>query len=87
MPASRDSKNISEFCDAIDAQMPRAVALQTQNPPAATLLWLQIERDLLAQAPLVPVANRRNADFVSERVGNNQYNPQWGVMVSQLWVK
>jgi hypothetical protein len=67
--------------------MKRASALQAQDPPAATLLWQEVERDLLAQAPLLPTDNRRNIDFLSERVGNYQYNPQWGPLLSQLWVK
>jgi YVTN family beta-propeller protein len=82
------SSNLTGFCDpSIDAKMARATALQATNPPAATLLWQQIERELLAQAPLVPTDNRRNSDFVSKRVGNYQYNPQWGVLLSQLWVR
>jgi len=80
--------NIGGFCDpSIDAKMTRATALQATNPPAATLLWQQIERELLAQAPLLPTDNRRNGDFLSKRVGNYQYNPQWGVLLSQLWVR
>jgi peptide/nickel transport system substrate-binding protein len=88
-PTSPDvNSNLSGFCDpSIDAKMTRAAALQATNPPAATLLWQQIERELLAHAPLLPTDNRRNADFVSKRVGNYQYNPQWGVLLSQLWVR
>jgi uncharacterized protein (DUF2164 family) len=33
------------------------------------------------------MSNRRNVDFVSKRVGNYQYNPKWGVLLDQLWVK
>jgi YVTN family beta-propeller protein len=89
VPSSPEqSTNLTQFCDpAIDEQMARATSLQSLDPPAATLLWQQIERELLAQAPLVPTTNQRNADFVSERVGNYQFNPQWGVLLSQLWVK
>jgi len=89
VPSSPDqSTNLTAFCDpSIDEEMARASMLQAQDPPAATLLWQQIERELLAQAPLVPTTNRRSADFVGERVGNYQYNPQWGVLLSQLWVK
>jgi YVTN family beta-propeller protein len=55
------SSNLSGFCDpSIDAKMARATALQATNPPAGTLLWQQIERELLAQAPLVPTDNRRS---------------------------
>jgi peptide/nickel transport system substrate-binding protein len=82
------SSNLSGFCDhSIDAKMARATALQATNPPAATLLWKQIEHELLVQAPLVATDNRRSGDFLSKRVGNYQYNPQWGVLLSQLWVR
>jgi peptide/nickel transport system substrate-binding protein len=89
VPASPDqSTNPSEFCDrSIDVQMDRAAAAQVQDPAAATTLWQQVEQALLAQAPVVPAYNRRNVDFVSKRVGNYQYNPQWGVLLNQLWVK
>ena len=88
IPASTLNGNLSQFCDpAIDAKMTRATALQAQDPPAATLLWQEVERDLLAQAPLLPTDNRRSVNFLSKRVGNYQYNPQWGPLLSQLWVK
>jgi peptide/nickel transport system substrate-binding protein len=88
VPKSPDNNNLAEFCDrSIDRDIARAKALQAQDPPAATLLWQRIERDILAQAPLVPVYNERNVDFVSKRVGNYQYHPQWGVLLDQLWVK
>ena len=88
-PASAErTTNVSEFCDrSIDAQINRAATAQVQDPAAATVLWQQVEQSLLAQAPVVPTINRRNVDFVSERVGNYQYNPQWGVLLDQLWVK
>jgi peptide/nickel transport system substrate-binding protein len=89
VPASPEqTTNVTGFCDrSLDAEMARATALQAQDPPAATLLWQRIEREILAQAPLVPTYNRRNVDFVSKRVGNYQYNPQWGALLDQLWVK
>ena len=43
--------------------------------------------EILAQAPVVPTDNRRNVDFLSKRVGNYQYNPQWGVLLEQLWLR
>jgi peptide/nickel transport system substrate-binding protein len=88
VPASPANANFSQFCDPqIDAQMQRAAATQAQDPPAATVLWQQAEASLLAHAPVVPIYNRNTVDLVSERVGNYQYNPQWGVLLSQLWVK
>jgi peptide/nickel transport system substrate-binding protein len=87
VPAS-SQENVAQFCDrSIDAQMDRAAATQVQDPAAATVLWQQVEQSLLAQAPVVPAYNRRNVDVVSKRVGNYQFNPQWGVLLDQLWVK
>jgi peptide/nickel transport system substrate-binding protein len=86
--AALGQTNLAQFCDrSIDRQIARAAAAQVQDPAAATTLWQQVEQSLLAQAPIVPAYNRRNVDFVSKRVDNYQYNPQWGVLLDQLWVK
>ena len=82
------TSNPSEFCDPhIDAEMEQAAALQAQDSSAANVLWQRIERELLAQAPMVPTTNRRNVDFVSARVGNYEYHPQWGLLLDRLWVR
>lgn len=47
----------------------------------------QVERSLASEAPYVPFYNARALDFVSKRVGNYQYNPTSGALLSQLWVK
>ena len=89
VPASPErTTNLAEFCDrSIDAQMTRASAIQVHDPAVATTLWQRVEDAILARAPIVPGYNRTFVTFVSARVGNYQYNPQWGVMFSQLWVK
>ena len=88
VPASPGQNNWSGFCDhSIDAQMRHAAAVQVNDPTAAIKLWRGVERSILAQAPLLPVYNRSAVDFVSKRVGNYQYNPQWSVLLDQLWVK
>jgi peptide/nickel transport system substrate-binding protein len=82
------ASNPSAFCDPqIDAEIDRAAALQAQDPSAANVRWQRIEREILAQAPVVPTSNRRNVDFVSERAGNYEYHPQWGVLLDRLWIK
>jgi ABC-type transport system substrate-binding protein len=79
---------LAEFCDrSIDAKIAEATAAQVQDPAAATTLWQEVERRLLAQAPVVPAYNRSHIDIVSKRAGNYQYNPQWGVLLDQLWVR
>lgn len=40
-----------------------------------------------AVQPVVPAFNFNYVTLVSARVGNYQYNPQFGVVVSQLWVQ
>jgi peptide/nickel transport system substrate-binding protein len=87
-PVPQLTSNPSAFCDPqIDAEIQRAAALQARDPSAANVRWQRIEREILAQAPVVPTSNRRNVDFVSKRVRNYAYNPQWGVLLDQLWVK
>ncbi len=67
--------------------MARAARTSTHDPAAAIALWQRIEDELLARAPLIPACNSGYVSFVSERVGNYEYNPQWGPLLSQLWVK
>ena len=88
-PASPGANtNVSGFCDpSLDAKMNAAIAAQAQDPAEATALWQQVEAALLAQAPFVPTYTRRIVDLIAKRVGNYQYNPQWGVLLSQLWVQ
>jgi peptide/nickel transport system substrate-binding protein len=82
------TSNASGLCNhLIDAQIARAAAVQAQDPAAASLVWQKLERTILELAPMVPTYNRQNVDFVSERVGNYQYHPQWGPLLDQLWVK
>jgi ABC-type transport system substrate-binding protein len=88
VPGSVENLNPAQFCDPkIDAQVARAQALQTTDPQAAGELWAKIDRQIVDQAPWVPLFNSRSTDFVSERVGNYQHHPQWGVLASQLWVR
>ena len=78
----------SYFCDRkIDREIARARTLQETDAQAANALWAQIDRDLTDQAPWLFLYNRKQADFVSRRVGNFQYNLRTGILLDQLWVK
>ncbi len=80
--------NFSEFCDRrIDRQMTRARSLEATDPSLASALWSRIDREIVDQAPIVPLVNPKQVSFLSERVGNYQYSPQWGVLLDQLWVR
>jgi YVTN family beta-propeller protein len=76
------------FCDRkIDRDIARARALQATDVTAANALWARIDRELTDQAPWLFLYNRKQADFVSSRVGNFQYHLQYGILLDQLWVK
>jgi YVTN family beta-propeller protein len=78
----------SYFCDrAIDREIARARTLQATDPVAANELWAKIDRDLTDQAPWLFLYNTKQPHFVSSRVGNFQYNIQYGILLDQLWVR
>jgi class 3 adenylate cyclase len=88
IPDSAENFNYARFCDPrIDAQVERTAELQAVDPHAAGELWARIDREIVDRAPWVPLYNNRTIDFVSERVGNYQDHPQWGVLLDQLWVR
>lgn len=80
--------NFSGFCDPeIDRKMERAQRLQLTDRARARALWVEVEREVVDQAPVVPLVNIPIVQVVSERVGNYQAHPQWIVLVDQLWVR
>jgi YVTN family beta-propeller protein len=80
--------NFSGFCDrSIERQIRRAHALQTTDPYLANRVWAKIDRAIVDKAVFVPLLTFKEIDVVSPRVGNYQYNPQWGVLSDQIWVR
>jgi peptide/nickel transport system substrate-binding protein len=80
--------NLSGFCDrSIDRRISRARALQATDPYLANRRWAALDRAIVDRAPMVPLVAFKEVDMVSRRVGNYQFNPQWGVLPSQLWVR
>jgi len=80
--------NVAQFCDrGIERRMEEATNLQLVDPLAAHDLWSSTEHDIVDLAPLVPLVNRSWAVFVSEGLGNYQFNPQWGPLFDQMWVR
>ena len=76
------------FCHPpIDRQMNQADQLQPSSPQAAAQIWASVDRKITDLAPWVPFASLRFADFTSARVGDYQYNPLWGILLDQLWVR
>ena len=78
----------SEFCDpAVDQQITGAAALQATDPRAAATRWAQLDRQLTDQAVFLPTVTPNEVDLLSSRASNYEYNPVWGVLVDQLWVR
>lgn len=83
-----DTTDDSEFCDpAIDRQVARAASLQATDPNAADALWARLDRELTDLAIWLPTVTPDEIDLVSRRVGNYRYNPAWGALLDQLWVR
>ena len=80
--------NTNGFCDPrIDDQITRALVLQTTDPQAAATLWSKVDHAVVDEAPWIAYANNENVDFVSKRVRNYEYNPQWGLLFDQIRVR
>jgi peptide/nickel transport system substrate-binding protein len=78
----------SEFCNrAIDRQVVRAASEQTTDPPAADALWTRLDHELTDLAIWLPTVTPNETDLISQRAGNYQYNPVWGALLDQIWVR
>ena len=78
----------SEFCNpALDQQIARTAQLQTTNPPAAGALWARLDQQLTNLAIWLPTVTPNETDLISRRTGHYQYNPVWGALIDQLWVR
>jgi peptide/nickel transport system substrate-binding protein len=88
-----DNLNVAGFCNRrIDAEIARARALQTNDPPAASRLWSTIDRKITDQAPWVVIRTYLAPDLVSRRTGNYTFcylsatTGSAGACLDQLWV-
>jgi peptide/nickel transport system substrate-binding protein len=86
--------NYAGLCDRrLDAQVARAVSLETSNPAAAAGAWNRADRMLTDEAPWLPMKVFLSTDFVSRRVGNYRYcwlsggSGMTGACLDQLWVR
>ena len=84
----RGNGNYTGFCnESIDREIAKATSLDATNPPAAQAIWSRVDRDVVDQAPWIVVANPQSVDFVSRRVGNYTYSPQYSALLDQMWVR
>ena len=84
----RGPNNLSQYCNRrLDARMRAAAASEYTHPGKSAAQWAQIDRAIVRDVPVVPVAILGYAQLVSDRVGNWQAQPQWGPMYGQMWVR
>lgn len=80
--------NVSQLCsESIDARIDEALRLETTDPGAANRAWAATDRALVRDAVWIPLMNPVTANAFSDRVENVQVHPQWGVLLSQIWVQ
>jgi peptide/nickel transport system substrate-binding protein len=80
--------NASGMCDkSLDAAIDEAQRLQATDPAAANSAWIEIEHRLVEDAVWAPLANVGSTYAFSARTENVQVHPQWGILLSRLWVQ
>ena len=86
-PNSDASPNIAAFCNKnINSQMLQAESDEATNPAQATSLWTTIDHEVTQQAAWVDLFNPKQIDFLSKNVHGYEWNPQWYILIDQLWL-
>jgi peptide/nickel transport system substrate-binding protein len=86
-PNSDASPNIAAYCsNSTQAQITKAEDEQATNPAAAAALWTQIDHEDTNAAPWVDLYNPKQIDFLAKNVNGYQWNPQWYILIDQLWL-
>ncbi len=82
------SFNIEDYCSKnLDAQIENAQRLQATDPADANRAWIGAEHRLVEAAVWAPLTNPVSTYAFSARVENVQVHPQWGILLSRLWVQ
>jgi len=86
-PNSDASPNIAAYCDkATQAQISQAESMEATDPAGAAKLWTQIDHEDTNAAPWVDLYNPKQIDFLSSDVHGYKWNPQWYILIDQLWL-
>jgi peptide/nickel transport system substrate-binding protein len=86
-PNSDASPNIAAFCNkGIQAKITQAEAVAPTNPALAASLWTQVDHADTDQGAWVDMYNPKQIDFLSKSVHGYQWNPQWYILIDQLWL-
>jgi YVTN family beta-propeller protein len=80
--------NWGGYCNpTADREMQQAQRLDLTNPPKARALWETIDRQLTNTAAWVPFATYPEIELTSRRLHDYQYNPVWGFLADQSWIR
>jgi len=71
----------------LDHLMEDATAEDATDPARAAHLWDRADHLITDDAYWVPTVNIREVDLVSARLRNYEYNPVWGFLADQAWVR
>ena len=86
-PGSDASPNIAAYCDqATQSKISQAEAMGATNPSGAAALWTQVDHADTNAAPWVDMYNPKQIDFLSANVHGYKWNPQWYILIDQLWL-
>ena len=87
-PGSDSSINMSGYCNkALDAKMQKAMDLGLTDPAAANKMWGDIDKEVMADAPVAVAFTPKQVDFISKSTKNYHFSKQYKMFVSQLQVK
>jgi YVTN family beta-propeller protein len=76
------------YCNpAIDREMQRAELLEPTDPARSSALWEAVDRQLTNAAAWIPTVASREVELTSNRLRNYEYNPVWGFLADQAWVR
>jgi peptide/nickel transport system substrate-binding protein len=82
------TSNYSWLCDPdLESAIRTAQRAQQEDPVAGAAAWAAVDRMIVDRGAAVPFANNLALTLLSRRVGNYVVNPQWGVLIDQLWVQ
>ena len=80
--------NTAALCDPeLDELVDRATRTLVEDPEVAQSLWEEADRMIAKRSPHLWLVNPLSVVFVSPRLGNYQLHPQWGPILSQMWVE
>jgi peptide/nickel transport system substrate-binding protein len=88
VPGSVTNLNTAELCDSrLDSRIHDAEAVQSSDSAHGAELWQEADREAVDQAPWAPLLNDVGTDVLASGVGNYQHNPEWSILLDQLWVR